>query len=231
VIHLLKQKTILYAEDDIFTRELYKDYFEQHFKTVYLVENGQQAIDIYNEKKPDVILLDIMMPVLDGLDVCRVIRKNDDNIKIILFTGRTDKKALLNAIELGVTAYLEKPVNEAILNQSLLKLSRQFQGTDQYLIRQFNDQYFIWDKTQRELFSNLDCIHLTKNEKLLLELFISSRHEKIDYQQIFDYVWFASNGKEFSELSIKSLLKRLRNKLPPNTIKNAYGLGYFLNKY
>ena len=221
---------MLYAEDDAFTRELYKDYFEQHFKTVYLVENGQQAIDIYNEKKPDVIFLDIMMPVLDGLDVCRVIRKKDNNTKIILFTGRTDKEALLNAIELGLTTYLEKPVNEVTLNQSLVKLSLQFKSADKYLIRQFNDQYFIWDKTQREVFSNSECIHLTKNEKLLLELFISSRHEKVGYQQIFDHVWFANNAKEFNELSIKTLLKRLRNKLPPDTIKNSYGLGYFFYK-
>ena len=221
---------MLYAEDDIVIRAVYKDYFEQHFKTVYLAENGQQALDVYTQKKPDVVFLDIMMPVFTGLDVCKEIRKNDNVTKIILFTGRSDKEALLTAIELGLTSYLEKPVSNDTLEQLLVKLSNQFEDIDKYLIRQSNDKYFTWDKNQRELFCNSEHIHLTKNEKLLLELFISSRHEKIDYQQIFDHVWFGNNDKEFSELSIKTLLKRLRDKLPPDTFKNTYGLGYFLNK-
>jgi len=230
VIDVLKQKNVLYAEDDIVTQRLYKGYFEHYFENVYLAENGQQAIDLYNEKKPDIIFLDINMPVLNGLDVCKEIRKNDSNTKIILLTTRSDKEALLQAVELGLTTYLEKPVSKVRLKQVLIKLAADFKKTGKTLIRQHNDNSYIWNSVTRELFCNSNLIHLTKNEKLLLELFISSHHEKVSNEQIYSYVWSDDLDKEFSELSIKALIKRLRNKLPPNSIINSYGLGYSFNK-
>ena len=230
MIDVLKQKNVLYAEDDIVTQRLYKGYFEHYFENVYLAENGQQAIDLYNEKKPDIIFLDINMPVLNGLDVCKEIRKNDSNTKIILLTTRSDKEALLQAVELGLTTYLEKPVSKVRLKQVLIKLAADFKKTGKTLIRQHNDNSYIWNSVTRELFCNSNLIHLTKNEKLLLELFISSHHEKVSNEQIYSYVWSDDLDKEFSELSIKALIKRLRNKLPPNSIINSYGLGYSFNK-
>jgi len=226
----LKHKTLLYAEDDIVTQTLYKEYFEIFFETVYLAENGQQALEIYHDKSPDVICLDINMPIISGLQVCKNIRKKDNKIKIILLTCLTDKQTLFEAIELGLSSYLEKPISELKLKQALIKLSGQFKTQSKELICSENDQYYFWDKEKQQLLRDNEPIHLTKSEKRLLELLVTSQHHILDYQQIYNYVWFDNMDQEYSERSIKSLIKRVRSKLPENIIMNSYGLGYFINK-
>ena len=230
MIQQLKYKTLLYAEDDILTQTLYKEYFENFFEIVYLAENGQQALEIYHDKSPDVICLDINMPIISGLQVCKNIRKKDNKIKIILLTCLTDKQTLFEAIELGLSSYLEKPISELKLKQALIKLSGQFKTQSKELICSENDQYYFWDKEKQQLLRDNEPIHLTKSEKRLLELLVTSQHHVLDYHQIYNYVWFDNMDQEYSERSIKSLIKRVRSKLPENIIMNSYGLGYFINK-
>ena len=229
MIELLKQKTVLYAEDEPVTQALYEEYFKGYFKTVYLAKNGQEAISLYNEKKPDVIFLDINMPVVSGLEVCEYIRKEDTETKIIMLTLRSDKKTLLKAIELGLTSYLEKPMTQIQLKQLLIRLSSNLKETNLIFIKHYNHQDFVWDKVNRNLLCDTEIIHLTRNEKLLLEILLLSHHDKVDNQKIFEHIAHDNNSKEYSEASLKALLKRLRNKLPPDTIKNTYGLGYSLD--
>lgn len=221
--------SLLYAEDEMVSRVLYEDYLKDYFNTIYVAKNGQEALKYYTEKRPDVLILDINMPILSGLDVCKSVRKNDKKTKIILLSARTDKEALFEAIELGLTTYLEKPVKRAQLQDALLKLLEEFRQSSKTLLCQIDDFSYFWDAHKRELFRNLDIISLTKKEKLLLELLVTTHHDKVTYQQIYDIVWFEDyNAEHYSELSIKSLIKKLRSKLPPNMIKNAYGLGYYL---
>ena len=229
LIDFFKDKSLLYAEDEMVSRALYEDYLNDYFNTIYVAKNGQEALNFYTEKKPDILILDINMPILSGLDVCKAVRKNDKDTKIILLSARTDKEALFEAIELGLTTYLEKPVKREQLRDALLKLSEELRQSSKILLRQTNEHSHIWDTHKRELFCNSNIISLTKKEKLLLELLVTTHHDKVTYQQIYDIVWFEDyNAENYSELSIKSLIKKLRSKLPPNMIKNAYGLGYYL---
>jgi len=230
-IHFLKNKSLLYAEDEEVAQTLYAGYFKQYFNTVYVADNGQQALELYKEKQPDIIVLDIEMPILSGLAVCKAIRENDKKTKIILLTARDDKEALLEAIELGLTSYLEKPVKKEQLDQVLEKLSKKLYQANQILLWQDLEQVFYWDCQQKELFCDSQIILLTKKQKLLFELLITSHHEKVNYHQIYDYVWPEDiNNQQFSERAIITLIKNLRTKLPPDVIKNAYGLGYYLKK-
>jgi len=230
MIQQLKHKTLLYAEDDITTQTLYKEYFELFFKTIYLAENGQQALEIYHDKSPDVICLDINMPIISGLQVCKNIRKKDNNTKIILLTCLIDKQTLFEAIELGLSSYLEKPISELKLKQALIKLSGQFKAQSKTLICSENNHSYFWDKESQQLLRDNETIHLTKSEKRLLELLVTSQHHILNYQQIHDCVWFDNMDQEYSEKSIKSLIKRIRAKLPENIIINSYGLGYSISK-
>lgn len=226
---LLSQKTLLYAEDNLVTQLLYEDYFKTYFKTVYTALDGKQALEIYQHKKPDIVVLDINMPLLSGLDVSKKIRKTDKETVIILLTARTDKTALLEAIELGLTTYLEKPVTKEQLQQALKKIADNFCKATKINLWHYNKQNYFWDTSKRELFSETRPIVLTKKEKHLLEVFITSKQDKVSYEYIYDTVW-SDDDKDYSEASIKTLIKGLRAKLPPDAIKNVYGLGYFLNK-
>ena len=230
-IHFFKNKSLLYAEDEKIAQTLYAGYFEQYFNTVYIADDGQQALEIYKEKQPDIIVLDIEMPILSGLAVCKAIRENDKKTKIILLTARDDKEALLEAIILGLTTYLEKPVKKEQLDQALLKLSEELYQENQILLWQDHEQAFYWDSQQKELFCDSHIISLTKKQKLLFELLITTHHEKVNYHQIYEFVWSEDiNEQHFSERAIITLIKKLRAKLPPDVIKNAYGLGYYLKK-
>lgn len=226
-----QNRSVLYAEDEVVARTLYEDHLKHYFSTLYIAENGQQAIEIYREKKPDIVILDINMPLLSGLDVCKIIRKNDKQTKIILLTARNDKEALFQAIELGLTTYLEKPLKREQLELALLKLSAEFDDKKKTQLWTLDEQNYSWCEIKRELICQSDIIILTKKEKLLLELLIFSHHDKVNYQQIYDAVWFEeNNAKNYSEVSIKTLIKKLRTKLPADVIKNVYGLGYYLEK-
>lgn len=230
-ISFLKNISLLYAEDEKIAQALYTGYFEQFFNTVYVANDGQQALAIYKEKQPDIIVLDIEMPKLNGLDVCKVIRENDKKTKIILLTARDDKEALLEAIELGLTTYLEKPVKKEKLDQVLVKLSEQLCQANKILLWSDDEQEFYWDLERRELFCNSQLVSLTKKQKLLFELLLTTHNEKLNYHQIHDYVWSDDHDSQhFSERSIITLIQKLREKLPPDVIKNAYGLGYYLKK-
>ena len=231
LVDFFKNMSLLYAEDDIVAQAVYEDYFQQYFDTLYIAENGQQALDIYKEKRPDIVVLDINMPLLNGLEVCKAIRKEDKETKIILLTSRSDKQAFLEAIELGLITYLEKPVKIKQLNEAMLKLFAELQDTSKKPLYQSEEEFFYWDKYRRELYRNSDIIPLTKKEKLLLELFVTTHHNKLSNEQIYNTVWFEDFSKQnYNESSIKTLINKLRVKLPPKIIKNAYGLGYYLDK-
>jgi len=227
-MQILKNLTLLYAEDETITQALYVRYFKDYFKTVLTAENGQQALDLYNSEKPDVVILDINMPILSGLEVSKRIRESDKETKVILFTARTDKEALLKAVELGLITYLEKPVSKEKLQQALKKISAEFKKAEPLMLWHIDGQNYSWDYVKRELSFDNKVLSLTKKEILLFELLLTTRQDKISNQIIYENVW-EDDEKEYSENAIKAVIKGLRAKLPPETIKNIYGLGYYLN--
>ena len=96
---------------------------------------------------------------------------------------------------------------------------------------QTEEESFFWDKHHRDLYRNAELIALTRKEKLLLEMFVTSHHNKLSNEQIYDTVWFEDySNQNYNESSIKTLINKLRAKLPPKIIKNTYGLGYYLDQ-
>jgi len=226
---LLAEMTLLYAEDEELTQGLYQQYFSHYFKAIYLAKDGQQALELYETKKPDVVILDINMPKVNGLSVCKKIRQYDKNTKIILLTARSDKEALVEAIELGLTCYLEKPITRSQLKDALKKLidSEYQENTIELWID--NSQKYTWHPLKHVLSCNGESIHLTKKEILLLSLLVKSNGRTVTYEKIYQSLWL-DEDMGFSVAAIKTLLKGLRTKLPPDAIKNSYGVGYFLEQ-
>ena len=216
--------TLLYAEDDDATRSGYMKYFKTIFQTVYEASHGQEAYNLYIEYNPDVLLLDINMPHIDGLTLVSKIRDLDKDVKIIILTAHLDQEKLLKAIPLGLVGYLKKPVQkrelESILKKTLAKLK-----VENSQVLNFSDSIFF-DKVSNKLFNSEEEIHLTKNEIILIH-FLSSKF-KIAYsiEDIIDEYWHMSSQKNMSQDSIRNIIKRLKPKLPENAIKNNYGLGY-----
>jgi len=108
---ILKSITILYVEDDKETREIYQERLSKKVKKLYIASNGQEGYDQYIQNKPDIIITDIKMPVVDGIDMVRKVRERDSQIPIIITTAHNTIDYLTDSLNLDITGYLIKPIN------------------------------------------------------------------------------------------------------------------------
>jgi diguanylate cyclase (GGDEF)-like protein len=113
----LKHLTCLYAEDDEHVRESFLLILEKMFKTVYIAQNGSEGFELYIQNKPDIVLSDIKMPGINGLEMSKKIKAANPDAYIILLTAFTDLDFLKQAIDLGVEGYITKPVDKKKLYQ------------------------------------------------------------------------------------------------------------------
>ena len=217
--------SILIAEDEKQLLNSMVEYLELFFEKVYTAEDGLTAYEIYKKQKPDIIIADIHMPRLDGLSMIEKIRKKDLQTKIIITTAHSEKEKLMQAIELHLVKYLIKPVQSDKLKEILLTLVDELrQKRDRIYLK----ESFYWDKTKKKLFHDEDEIALKPKEQKVLELLCSRTNQSISAIDIYNYLYEDQPERDFSSDAITSLMKRIRQKLPKETIKSSYGVGYIL---
>ena len=124
LLHYTKHLNLLYVEDSNTIRKMFYIMLEPLFKTVYLAENGKDGLDVFNNNSIDIVITDIEMPILDGLRMSRSIRQIDPDIPIVLTTGHLENSIFLKSIEMGIDAYLPKPVDHMLLKHTLFRLCK-----------------------------------------------------------------------------------------------------------
>ena len=220
--------TILYAEDNDSIRENYISFLKTYFSKVYEAENGTKALELYNKHRPDVLLLDINMPGINGLDLAKLIRKKDENVKIIMLTAYSDTEKLLQATELNLAKYLIKPIKtfelENIINTTIEKLNSK-DSQDSFL--QIN-QIIKWDKVNHKLYKNEDDVSLTKKEMVLLNLFCTNVNSTFSNAQIMEHLWKDDFNKDPNTSKLRVLFSKLRSKIGYDLFITTYGIGYKL---
>jgi len=217
--------SILIAEDEKQLLNSMVEYLELFFENIYTAEDGLTAYEIYEKQKPDIIIADIHMPRLDGLSMIEKIRKKDVKTKIIITTAHSEKDKLMQAIELHLVKYLVKPVQSDKLKEILLALVDELrQKRDRIYLK----EAFYWDKTKKKLFQDENEIELKPKEQKVLELLCSRTNQSISAIDIYNYLYEDQPERDFSSNAITSLMKRIRQKLPKETIKSSYGVGYIL---
>jgi len=219
---------VLYVEDEKAIRENYTLYLQRYFEHVYTAENGEEAYEIYKQKKPELMIVDINIPKMNGLELVRKIRENDRAIKVIMLTAHADVEYLLDATELMLTKYLVKPITRNMLKDTLtlaIEDMNNFHVSSNLIVR-LKDDYRFNIKT-RELFAAGVEVALTNQEMQMLTLFFVNPQRIMSYEDIIYELW-----DEYTESrvnSIKTLIKKLRQKLPKGTIENVFGVGYKIN--
>lgn len=108
---ILKKIRLLFAEDDAIQRDELSTYLQRRVEKIYVASNGEEALEKYKSLKPDIILTDLRMPKLDGLQLVKKIRETDRITPIIIITAMNDKETILESVDLGITNYLVKPVD------------------------------------------------------------------------------------------------------------------------
>jgi DNA-binding response OmpR family regulator len=225
--------TLLYAEDDLQSRKNYAFVLEEYFSKVYLAEDGREALDLYHEKKPDVLLLDISMPFITGLDVAKAVRTTNKDIPIIMLTAHADQEKLLTAIPLGISEYLLKPIDDKSLIETVLKVISEIQGRNIISIR----EKLCWNKINFNLFYKEENIKLTKKEHKLVAFLIRSLGEYFTHDTLILEVWDDEVPDVSHDNKLQQLVYRLNKKI--NTlinsdmplIENSYALGYRIDRY
>lgn len=213
---------VLYVEDDIEIRNNLRFYLNSIFDEVLEVSDGEDALKIYKEESPDIILLDINIPKINGIEVARKIRENDKNVLIIVTTAHDDKEILLNAIELNLTKYLLKPISRHILKDTLSKALNEIKELE--LIPLVNN--YIWNKNTLTLIHEDKVIKLTNNEVKLLKEYCTKTKHIFSNEDIFFTIY---NDSEYNENKIRMFLKRFRKNTNHDLLINIYGVGYKFN--
>jgi len=217
--------SILIAEDEKELLNSMVEYLELFFENVYRAEDGLTAYEIYKKEKPDIIISDINMPRLDGLSMIEKIRQKDLETKIIITSAHSDKEKLMQAIGLHLIKYLIKPVQSDKLKELLLSLVDELRRKRD---RIYLKEAFYWDKTTNKLFHEEDEVSLKPKEQKVLELLCSRVNQSISAIDIYNFLYDDQPERDFSSDAITSLMKRIRQKLPKETIKSSYGVGYIL---
>lgn len=216
----LEDVSILYAEDEHGIQETVCDVLELYVNQVITAQDGREALELYKLYKPSILLLDICMPKLDGLELLKIIREEDIHTPVIIMTAHTEKEYLLSAVELYITKYLVKPFDKNALLDALNACLRMLQNNldEQLTLR----QGLTYESNSHTLIKDGESIRLNKKEALLLNLFLQHPNKILRYEELEYHVWQDVTTKD----ALKSLIKDLRKKTDKTLIKNISGVGY-----
>jgi len=217
--------SVLVAEDERQILEPMVEYLQLFFEDVYTARDGLNAYRIYESKKPDIIISDIHMPYMDGLSMIEKIRKDDQKTKIIITTAYSEQEKLLKAIKLHLVEYLIKPVQTDVLKEMLLTLVDELRQNSDLMVLK---EGYTWDRAGKILIHNDQEVALKAKEKKVLDLLCNHVNQNVSVFDIYNHLYEDQPDREFSSNAITSLMKRLRPKLPADTISTVYGVGYIL---
>jgi len=221
---ILKDSTVLLAEDEDSVRESFKRILLLYVKDVYDAKDGEEALELFYKFNPDIIITDIKMPKVNGLELIKKIRSKDLTIPIIVTSAYTDQDFLLESIKLSLVEYAIKPIKEEKLNSMFVECAKILLHKYHTIIKLEDD--FFYDYDNKVFVYNEEKIILTKKEIELVELLLSHRGNLVTKETIEDNIYIY---EEAPPSALKNLVFKLRKKLPKNIIKTVSKLGYMIN--
>jgi DNA-binding response OmpR family regulator len=216
-----KNIKLLYVEDDDVARENGVEYLSDYFESVYEAPDAATALGLYEEHKPSIIVTDIQMPRINGLEFIKEIRARDKKCQIIIITAFSETEYLLRAIELNLVKYLIKPVQKADLDEAIRLCIESLEENSENIVRITENTYF--DTFNKLLVTDGKIVNLRTKELSLLSLLIKHKNRYVSYTEIENYIW---QDSVMTSDALKTLVKNLKSKLPQNTISNLSGTGY-----
>ncbi|HIC9397721.1 TPA: butyrate response regulator transcription factor BumR [Campylobacter jejuni] len=218
-----KELIILVVEDEVKARESMINILSERFSKVIGAQNGDEGLKKFKKFKPDLVITDIAMPIMDGLDMAREIKEISDDVPIVVLSAYLEKERLLRSIDIGIDKYLIKPVDieelfkvldyligEKIEANMLVKISEEYQ----------------FNKTKRTLIYSGGEIVLTKKELAFISLLLKQPGALVLHEDIKKNVWI---GEHVSDTAVRTFIKRVRDKVGEDFIKNVPSLGYKIN--
>lgn len=218
---------VLLAEDEASLGMIVKESLESRKFTVFHAENGEEALKIYEQEKPDILVLDVMMPKKDGFTLAKEIRQDNKQIPIIFLTAKSQNADVLEGFNHGGNDYLKKPFSmeelivriKALLGRIALKTNTENIKIGAYIFN-FTKQTLTFSKEEQQL---------THREAQLLFYLFEKKNQVLDRSFILNKLW--GNDDFFNARSMDVFISKLRKKLKKDThiqIINIRGFGYKL---
>ena len=214
---------ILIVEDNKELASLLCDFLRAENYTVSVAETGEKALSLYEKYGARLVVLDIMLPGIDGFAVCKKIRE-DSNTPILIVSAKTDKEDKLNGLMLGADDYIEKPYDIDIM---IAKIGGIFKR--RYALDELVDGDIRINKVSRTVYKNDMQLEMTAKEFDLLVLLIENKGKALTKEYLFNQIWGSDSFSEQQTLTVH--IKWLRQKIEddaknPKHILTVWGVGY-----
>lgn len=219
---------VLFIEDDVQIQELVRCNLENEGFTVLAASDGQQGLDLARREKPDLIILDLTLPVIDGYDVCKILRAQKDTltIPIIMLSARDDVADKVIGLELGADDYITKPFSPRELTARIKARIREGQRKNE-----LSNGPLKWGSLEIVQESYIATIaaqplNLTVKEFELLVLFVANPYQVFSREYLIQKVWGAPSSTDSRTLDVH--ISHLRSKLKPlgPVLDSVRGVGY-----
>ena len=219
---------ILLADDDRAIREALTRALTLEGYEVVQASDGAQALSLIESSKPDVAVLDVMMPNVDGLMVCRLLRSERNRIPVLMLTARTETPDRVAGLDAGADDYLAKPFDLDELLARLRALLRRARPDDEVVVGPLLIADLRIDSTARRVWRADREVELSKTEFDLLELLVRNQGIVLDHSTIYDRIWGYDFGPDSKNLAvyISYLRRKLELEGESKFIHTVRGVGY-----
>jgi DNA-binding response OmpR family regulator len=221
MLEKLAKYKVLYVEDEEGVRKNLSEILSLVFENVLVAKDGKEAYELFELHNLDLIITDIKMPELTGIELVKKIREKNSEVQIIIISAYTEVEYMLEAIELSLVRYIIKPVTETKLLSALEKF---------LLLREDDKKIelqdgWIYDNLEKTITSDKNVVYdLTKKEAKLLDMLLKKKNV-LSYEEIEMTLW---DDEYMSLNALRLMIKNFRKKLPANALKNIQGYGYKL---
>ena len=217
---ILKGLKVLLVEDENKLASLLKSAIGDSFYSFTLARDGQEGLEKFLSISPDIIITDIMMPNLTGLEMAKELRKIDENIPIIILSAFSESDKFLDAIDIGVVKYFIKPFDPDELLDYIESVAEKLGSK---LIKLCDE--FSFNLTTKNLYKNSRYVSLSKNESKFVQLLLENHI--VDEEMIKKSLW---GDEEVSSERLRTFIRRLRTKTSKDLVLNIKGQGYQIAK-
>ena len=220
---ILNKSSILLAEDDESVRNSFKRVLLLFVDKVYSAKDGEEALKLYSKHNPDIIITDIKMPKMNGLELIKKIRESDNNTPIVVTSAYTDQNFLLESIKLSLVEYIVKPIKESELDRILKECAKVLEEKTKTVIRLNSTCKYDYDN--KVLTCKDKDISLTHKEVEFFEILLAHRGTLVTKQAIEDKLYIY---EEAPPSALKNLIFKLRKKIGEEIVKTVNKLGYII---
>ena len=218
----MKTLKVLIVEDEIKLANLIRNSIKELFFKVNIAKDGIEGLKKFQSFKPDIIISDITMPNLDGLEMCQKIRE-ESNIPIVILSAYSQKEKLLKAIDLGINKYFIKPFDIEEFLEYLKNLSKNIKKIKTYKLK----DNFVFDNNSVCLYKDEILINLTKREREFLNILIKNKNSLVKKEDIKTLLW----NEDVSDERLRTFIKRLRLKTSKDLVENVSSQGYLISVF